>query len=73
MAAIQITRELANASAMDAANSQMRKAGRKAWNEDDYNLSVATFNRLWPLEAEYLWMTKEQADAIRAREGVSHA
>lgn len=70
MSAIQITRELANASAMDAANRQMRKAGRKAWNEDDYNLSVSTFNRLWPLEAEYPWMTKEQADEIRAREAV---
>jgi hypothetical protein len=34
------------ASAQDAANMQMRKAGRKAWNEDDYNLAADTLDRL---------------------------
>jgi hypothetical protein len=46
--AITITYDLAMASAKDAANQQMRKAGRTAWNEDDYNLSVVKFHRLWP-------------------------
>jgi hypothetical protein len=34
------------ASAQDAANMQMRKNGRQAWNEDDYNLAAATLDRL---------------------------
>ena len=34
------------ASAQDAANAQMRRAGRTSWNEDDYNLAVSTLDRL---------------------------
>lgn len=34
------------ASAQDAANVQMRKAGRKAWNNEDHNLAAATLDRL---------------------------
>lgn len=37
---------LIRASAQDAANAQMRKACRKAWNEDDWNLAAATQERL---------------------------
>ena len=40
---------LAFAAAEDAANRSMRKAGRKAWNEDDWNVGVATFDRLCPI------------------------
>jgi hypothetical protein len=43
-----MTREIAWAIAQDAANASMRADGRKAWNADDYNLAVQTFNRLWP-------------------------
>lgn len=34
------------ASAQDAANTQMRKACRKVWNDDDYNLAASTLERL---------------------------
>lgn len=34
------------ASAQDAANMQMRKACRKAWNEDDANKAAETLDRL---------------------------
>ena len=43
-----MTRVLAMAIAADTANRQMRKAGRKSWNHDDYNLACRTFNKLWP-------------------------
>ena len=38
--------EIARAAAEDAANRQMRKAGRECWNEDDWNLACAEFERL---------------------------
>jgi hypothetical protein len=44
-----MTPELARAAAMDAANRQMRAAGRSAWSEDDYRLACATLGRLQPL------------------------
>ena len=43
-------RELANAIALDAGNASMRRGGRKAWNEDDYNAAVEAFNRCLPAE-----------------------
>lgn len=43
----RMTYELAMAAAKDAANAQMRKAGRKAWSQEDYNRAVETFNALW--------------------------
>jgi hypothetical protein len=43
---------LAMAAARDAANRQMRAAGRTAWSEDDYELACATFERLWPIGSE---------------------
>jgi hypothetical protein len=51
-----MTPELARAAAADAANRQMRAAGRKAWSEDDYTLACATFERLWPLECEFQYI-----------------
>ena len=47
-----LTRGLAYAAATDAGNRSMRKAGRSAWNEDDYNAAVTEFTRLWPEEKE---------------------
>ena len=44
--AVVLTPHLAYCSGTDAANRQMRKAGREAWNEDDYNLAVETQARL---------------------------
>jgi hypothetical protein len=45
---IILTEQLARASATDAANIQMRAAGRKAWSIEDANLASATFARLIP-------------------------
>lgn len=39
---------LAHAASADVANRQMRAAGRKVWNEDDYALAAETFNKLYP-------------------------
>lgn len=44
--AVTLTRELAFASGQDAANQQMRKAGRVKWNLSDRNLAAETTNRL---------------------------
>lgn len=44
----KLTRELAWAASQDAANQTMRAGGRTAWSEEDYNVAVAEFDRLWP-------------------------
>lgn len=49
---IKMTMELAHAAAMDAGNRSAKAHGRKAWNEDDYNVAVAEYERLWPLEVD---------------------
>ena len=46
---MMMTRELAYAAGLDAANRSMRAAGRSAWNEDDADVAAREFNRLWPL------------------------
>lgn len=43
---IQMTYGLAMAAGQDAANRQMRKVGRLAWNDDDYNLAAETSARV---------------------------
>ena len=43
---LTITRARAHASGTDAANQQMRAAGRDRWNEDDYDLAAGTQNYL---------------------------
>jgi len=50
----KLTRELAWAAAQDAGNRAMRKAGRHAWNRDDYNIAAREFDRLWPEERDYI-------------------
>lgn len=45
-----MTYDLAMACGQDAANTRMRKAGRKKWNRDDYNEAVRKFNALYPLD-----------------------
>lgn len=66
---MQMTREFADAAARDAANARMRKAGRKAWNDADWNVAVRTFNRLWPLEAEFMsqGLSAEEAKVAAAQ------
>lgn len=39
-------RELYNAAGTDASNVAMRKAGRKAWSREDYDIGNAVTNRL---------------------------
>jgi len=52
MSRIKLTREIAWSAAIDAGNHSMRSSGRQVWNEEDYNRSVAEFNRLWPVEKD---------------------
>ena len=49
MSPLKITRALAYACGLDAANRSMRAAGRTTWNEEDAHRAAAEFNRLWPL------------------------
>ena len=46
MTAITLTSDLSRAAAQDAANRQMREAGRTVWSMEDYNLATAEFGRL---------------------------
>lgn len=43
-----MTYDIAMGAGQDAGNRSMRRAGRTAWSEDDYNVAVEEFNRLWP-------------------------
>jgi hypothetical protein len=49
MAMMPLTIALARAIAWDAGNRSMRKAGRSAWDEADWNVAAETARRLWPL------------------------
>jgi hypothetical protein len=53
MGRIVITQDLAHAAGMDAGNRSMRRAGRTAWNEEDYNAAAAEEHRLLPCPAPY--------------------
>ena len=46
MGKLVLTEELARAAATDAGNRSAREHGRKAWNRQDYNRAVQTYNRL---------------------------
>ena len=48
-----MTYRIAYSAGLDAANRQMRSAGRAAWNEDDANLAAASLSRHLPLCAEH--------------------
>jgi len=43
---IRLLERLARYGAQDEADRNMRKDGRKAWNADDYNIAVRTYNKL---------------------------
>jgi hypothetical protein len=45
---LTMTEQIARAASWDEANRNMRKNGRKTWNEEDYNVAVETYDRLWP-------------------------
>jgi hypothetical protein len=40
--------KIARAAGADAANRQMRKAGRTIWSDEDYALACVEFNRIFP-------------------------
>ena len=46
---MKMTYRIAHALGSDAANRQMKEAGRTGWNEEDYILAAATLSRLLPL------------------------
>jgi hypothetical protein len=43
---MRATQAIAHAAGWDAGNRAMRAAGRRAWNEDDWNAACDTFDRL---------------------------
>ena len=47
-----MTYALAMAAAKDAANRQMRAAGRPKWNWDDAQLAISEFHRLFAMTRE---------------------
>lgn len=49
---MRMTYGIAYSLGLDAANRQMRLAGRIAWNEEDAHLAAATLDRHFPLCAE---------------------
>ena len=59
--AINLTYELLMASSRDAGNASMRKAGRTAWNLDDWNASAKVAEKLFP----YL-LTPEQLKSYQS-------
>ena len=65
MSAINPLPSLLRASALDAADAQMRKAGRKQWNDDDADLAADTLNRL--VEACYRRKADKNRSLARAR------
>jgi hypothetical protein len=45
-----IDEKIAWSIATDEANRHMKKQGRIAWNQTDYNIAIECFNRLWPMK-----------------------
>ena len=60
MSKVTMTEALARDIAADAANAQMRAAGRKKWDRDDYNLAVREYVKLWPAEERMPAMDKAE-------------
>ena len=49
-----LTRAIAWAASIDAGNASMRAGGRTASSDNDHNVAVDTFDRLWPIERDIL-------------------
>ena len=49
-----LTYDMAMAAARDEANRNMRRMGRKAWDADDYNVAVETFERIFGVPKHYV-------------------
>jgi|HubBroStandDraft_1064217.scaffolds.fasta_scaffold335389_3 hypothetical protein len=64
-----ITYEVAMAAGRDAGNRRMREGGRTAWNQQDYDHSWDTFNRLYPLAGQIAEQIRE-CEAVLDRRGL---
>ena len=51
--------KIASAAGWDAGNRNMIKAGRAAWNEDDWNEAARVYESVYPLEAELEQLRKK--------------
>ena len=49
---VEMDYKLAMAIMHDAASRNMRKHGRTAWSEEDYNIGVEAFNECLPKESK---------------------
>lgn len=49
---MKMTYRIAHSAGMDAANQQMRTAGRTRWSKEDAAIGAATLRQLFPLCAE---------------------
>ena len=59
-----LTYDMAMAAARDEANRNMRRMGRKAWDADDYNVAVETFERIFVAWYGIVEGTLDAYDAI---------
>jgi hypothetical protein len=62
---MRMTYQIAHSAGIDAANKQMRLAGRTAWNEEDAALAANTFNQLYPLCAEHPGVEPQLCGCVR--------
>ena len=65
----KMTRDLAWAASQDAANWAMRRGGRTAWSEDDNNVMVEEFNRLWPVHLD-IAISRQRASSTGTPESI---
>jgi len=47
-----MTEDYARAAGTDAGNRSMRAAGRRAWNDEDYNIAALTHLRWTPMDED---------------------
>ena len=57
---MRMTYSIAYSLGLDAANRQMRTAGRTTWNEEDADLAASTLNSHFPLCAQLPGIEPEQ-------------
>ena len=60
-----MTYRIAHAAGTDAANRQMRAAGRDTWNQEDAALAAATLRKCFPLCVEHPEIEPELCGCVR--------
>lgn len=63
-----LTTDISRAAAADAANRQMREAGRVAWSREDYALAVSEFERLEQIRLDARHPIAKRLDRFWVRE-----